>query len=600
MEEIMDRVHLEPPSSARLRPRKERPRSRAPEKNTESSTANAKKLRRKPVICSEDSTVGDSQSMKPVPEPEERQGDILVEVPLPVVDSMDEVRGKTSSNERDSSATSPLIKADQLSGPSHLGLGNESEDTSGSGETVTQVPSHSREGISRGVNSKPKKYTGTMFDALRYLDSGSPRVTSDSIQRAVKESARLASDGAESAPSSSQASSYRASDYPDDLLDSLGDQGTNRSTSPEHGIDGEPRGRPSGGAGPRMRPERRMKRSYGSPEMPNRNVQQAYPSPEQLTPRVPYQQYANHVPRSERLPLSGYELLASKLSATWSDHPGPQLRPIYRRFEALNHRLLLHLQDEICELEEQLHHLDAADTQARRLQNGILPASRRAEYMAGGELQWHKTDILSKIGFKLEQYNRVLASFRDTQYLSVPAPAEVQTYRHYLARYSPIIDTEARFLDATDDLICFGFTEEDVDTLGDDDYDRDTATSPSRIDAADFETRRHVSSLSQSDISRPQDNVFQARAEPPLPKNHAPISITLISIAVAGSIVVPILTFFVIPGFLGRVTVVCLVGIATVAGLIQAQIVRVQLSQESCLCLALYGVIMALLAGMVG
>lgn len=83
----------------------------------------------------------------------------------------------------------------------------------------------------------------------------------------------------------------------------------------------------------------------------------------------------------------------------------PALKPIYRRFEALNHRLLLHLQDELSELEEQLHRLDTADTQTRRLQNCILPASRRAEYLAGGELQWHRTDILGKIGFKLGQYS---------------------------------------------------------------------------------------------------------------------------------------------------------------------------------------------------
>lgn len=82
------------------------------------------------------------------------------------------------------------------------------------------------------------------------------------------------------------------------------------------------------------------------------------------------------------------------------------IKPIYRRFESLNHRLLLHLQDELSELEEQLHRLDTTDTQTRRLQSSILPASRRAEFLAGGELQWHKTDILSKIAFKLGQYSK--------------------------------------------------------------------------------------------------------------------------------------------------------------------------------------------------
>lgn len=81
------------------------------------------------------------------------------------------------------------------------------------------------------------------------------------------------------------------------------------------------------------------------------------------------------------------------------------IKPLYRKFEALNHRILLHLQDELSELEEQLHRLDTADTQTRRLQNSILPASRRAEVLTGGELQWHKTDVLGKIGYKLGQYS---------------------------------------------------------------------------------------------------------------------------------------------------------------------------------------------------
>ena len=85
---------------------------------------------------------------------------------------------------------------------------------------------------------------------------------------------------------------------------------------------------------------------------------------------------------------------------------------MYRRFEALNHRLLLQLQDEISELEEQLKRLDTSDTQSRwvrdRDQQGdyILPASRRAEFMSGDELGWARTDLLGRVGFKLEQYSK--------------------------------------------------------------------------------------------------------------------------------------------------------------------------------------------------
>lgn len=192
---------------------------------------------------------------------------------------------------------------------------------------------------------------------------------------------------------------------------------------------------------------------YGTPEMPRGTAKLPHiPASAGLTPRMPgHPVHVKHLPRAEKLPLSGYELLASSISsapAPSSSAPsrlsalvGSQrfasrrssvasfattstssarsvaddtdaregqanLKPIYRRFEALNHRMLLHLQDELSELEEQLHRLDTTDTQTRRLQSRILPASRRAEHLAGGELQWHKTDILGKIGYKLGQYSK--------------------------------------------------------------------------------------------------------------------------------------------------------------------------------------------------
>lgn len=213
---------------------------------------------------------------------------------------------------------------------------------------------------------------------------------------------------------------------------------------------------------------------YGTPEMPRGSAKFPHiPASAGLTPRMPgHQGHVKHLPRAEKLPMSGYELLASTISSSppcWSsstaaavatpsrlstfvgshrfasrrnsaaslvttstssvrsgseeaetelcDGAGTNassanLKPIYRRFEALNHRMLLHLQDELSELEEQLHRLDTTDTQTRRLPSRILPASRRAEHQAGGELQWHKADILGKIGFKLGQYSRWSSSSR--------------------------------------------------------------------------------------------------------------------------------------------------------------------------------------------
>lgn len=189
---------------------------------------------------------------------------------------------------------------------------------------------------------------------------------------------------------------------------------------------------------------------YGTPEMPRGTAKLPHLPASGLTQRKPSQSHPKHLPRAEKLPMSGYELLASNISSSSAPAPsrlsalvgsqrpdsrrnsvasfvtstssarsGPEeaesgpgadryanLKPIYRRFEALNHRMLLHLQDELSELEEQLHRLDTTDTQTRRMQSRILPASRRAEHQTGGELQWHKSDILGKIGFKLGQYSK--------------------------------------------------------------------------------------------------------------------------------------------------------------------------------------------------
>lgn len=182
---------------------------------------------------------------------------------------------------------------------------------------------------------------------------------------------------------------------------------------------------------------------YGTPEMPRGTAKLPHLPAGDLTPRLSTQGHPKYLPRAEKLPMSGYELLASSISSTGTSStsrsrlsaflgspPPPKrydsrrhssasfitvpagaleeevtVKPIYRKFEVLNHRLLLQLQDELSELEEQLHRLDTTDTQTRRLQNSILPSSRRAESLAGGELQWHKSDILSKIGLKLGEYS---------------------------------------------------------------------------------------------------------------------------------------------------------------------------------------------------
>ncbi|KAK4140460.1 uncharacterized protein C8A04DRAFT_14940, partial [Dichotomopilus funicola] len=331
-------------------------------------------------------------------------------------------------------------------------------------------------------------------DALYFLESDSPAVTEERIRQAIEEAAdnwspRTVSSFGSNASRRRNATNHTAATTPD-YSESGNGQPQDLPTAGPESTEAYHYHQPSFGS-PTHKAYRntrthqthgsiRDRDRYGTPEMSRGPAKHPHVSPSELQPRLvpPGQGYPKHLPRAEKLPMSGYELLAAKLStpnhwparrgSSGSGSQGSQdsnnsgndesarngIKPIYRKFEALNHRLLLHLQDELSELEEQLHRLDTADTQTRRLQNCILPASRRAEFMAGGELQWRKTDLLGKVGFKLGQYNNALEGFTNTLSLSPASVHDIEDYRTYLATHNPIAEMETRFLDPTEDLVC--------------------------------------------------------------------------------------------------------------------------------------------------
>lgn len=132
----------------------------------------------------------------------------------------------------------------------------------------------------------------------------------------------------------------------------------------------------------------------------------------------------------ERLPLSGYQLLAEKLTGGLGGAP---VTPVYRRFGLLGHRLLLRLQDEIAELEEQLDALDASDTQRRQLPGGVYPASRRYDSVNNSDIYMQQREILGSIGYKLGQYSRS-NSRMDLMITSGVSKAELQIMSCRLSR----------------------------------------------------------------------------------------------------------------------------------------------------------------------
>jgi hypothetical protein len=296
--------------------------------------------------------------------------------------------------------------------------------SSGSGSTITQGSYRRRRSVGKSheegevARERRDSYRASGAqerpDVLSFLEADSPALTQEVIQRTVEEAShwRMSDRRSRHSPStqSSGSSASGSSFHSDTFSEPLGDHQTDRSSSPEHSVNGDS---PHSATSAKLQAqlaasERRQRahRNYGTPEMPRGNANHPHIPPNALQPRIPstYQGHVKYLPRAEKLPLSGYELLASRLSV--GNASTRQIKPIYRRFEALNHRLLLYLQDELAELEEQLHRLDTADTQTRRLPTSILPASRRNDAMAGGELQWHRMDILSKIGWKLSQYSK--------------------------------------------------------------------------------------------------------------------------------------------------------------------------------------------------
>jgi hypothetical protein len=173
--------------------------------------------------------------------------------------------------------------------------------------------------------------------------------------------------------------------------------------------------------------------------------------------------------------IAGYEQLAQQLSQE-TEQGASNIKPLYRRFEHLNHRVLLHLQDEISELEEELRALDEmlAQITTSSLPEGepLPPASRRADGRYGADIHFQRAHVLGRIYMKLQQYSRCLLVtehlVRD-QMLILPSdqalssystakskfeaasPEDIDAYRIWMNENTPIHPSETRFLSVDHD-----------------------------------------------------------------------------------------------------------------------------------------------------
>ncbi|KAL5045667.1 hypothetical protein BDW71DRAFT_77067 [Aspergillus fruticulosus] len=157
---------------------------------------------------------------------------------------------------------------------------------------------------------------------------------------------------------------------------------------------------------------------------------------------------------------TGYGLLAWRLSAS-AENKEYTFPPLYRRFEDVNHRVLLYLQDEISQLEEELRVLDDYEDMQRRSiaeQEGtkVMPASRRMDVQAQAYSSLHcrREEVMGALIQKTEQYNNALAAYSKVlQTLPRAAASDVGTYRKWMKGNHPIATNEMRFLDHPNDLV---------------------------------------------------------------------------------------------------------------------------------------------------
>ncbi|KAH7028842.1 uncharacterized protein B0I36DRAFT_363463 [Microdochium trichocladiopsis] len=289
-------------------------------------------------------------------------------------------------------------------------------------------------------------------------------------------------------------------------------------------------------------------------------------------------------------PPTGYSLLASKLAARFPDGQGLPIQPLYRRFGKLTHRMLLHLQDEICQLEDQLHGVDDAGAHNRQMYPGhISPESRRAEESANGELYQHKTHLLGQIGFKLELYNNLLKSFHTTQDMPSASVDDVHDYRTFLNDETPIDELETRFLDHVDDLLCF--------PVGDYGVRNDEDVSATPVQGKSPPQFYTINRAPPGKMSSGQGSSSSGGRvdEPGSSANELVAALGAVSV----SILVPVLAFLIVPGFIGRLVVSLLVGVGVVMALVNSQYTALPQARQAMMLVACYGTVMAILAGVV-
>lgn len=157
--------------------------------------------------------------------------------------------------------------------------------------------------------------------------------------------------------------------------------------------------------------------------------------------------------------------------------------------------------------------------------------------------------------------DQALTAFNTTSSLTPPTPSDITLYRDYLHTAHPIAEMETRFLDPADDLVsvCSSLPASVAPS-------QSPSQTPSQTQT--LTQASYLDSTRQPEASDTRDAKDTADvADIP---DAAAQNISASAIAVAVAVLVPILTFPVIPGFLGRLAVTSLVAAGVIVSLVQA------------------------------
>ncbi|MCJ1337159.1 hypothetical protein MMC09_002439 [Bachmanniomyces sp. S44760] len=155
-----------------------------------------------------------------------------------------------------------------------------------------------------------------------------------------------------------------------------------------------------------------------------------------------------------KIAKTGFDLLASSISTQSTEET--TLRPIYRKFETIQNRLLLELQAEILKMEKDLERLDSnLATSSFSSPNGskIEQTSDVEQNQVPTVLHWHRTELLRGLAGRVETYNRTLSSYASlTRQMHAPSATALDRYRSFVTDHNVIDQGEAAWIGHSEDL----------------------------------------------------------------------------------------------------------------------------------------------------